>query len=203
MSCFQEFEEGSSRVQGSPSWVRGSEELQNEVLRAPNEEAWDDFLLEAFSCQVCSFFVVLGRLKLVPEGVELRPRRSLEVKGSPELQNGGLRALEEARDDFLLETFSCQVCSFFVLLGRLKLAPGGVALRPWRSLEVRGSPELQNGGLRALEEAWVDFLLEAFSCQVCSFLWFWGVSSWFQKVLSCVPGGLWRSGEGQSSRTLA
>ena len=132
MSCFQEFEEGSSRVQGSPSWVRGSEELQNEVLRAPNEEAWDDFLLEAFSCQVCSFFVVLGRLKLVPEGVELRPRRSLEVKGSPELQNGGLRALEEAWDDFLLEAFSCQVCSFSVLLGRLKLSLEGVELRPWK-----------------------------------------------------------------------
>ena len=42
-------------------------------------------------------------------------------------------------------------------------------LRPWRSLEVRGSPELQNGGLRALEEAWGDFLVEAFSCQVWSF----------------------------------
>ena len=28
----------------------------------------DDFLIEAFSCQVCSFSVVLGRLKLVPEG---------------------------------------------------------------------------------------------------------------------------------------
>ena len=51
-------------------------------------------------------------------------------------------------------------------LGRLKLVPEGVELRPWRSLEVRGSPELQNGGLRALEEAWDDFLLEAFSCQV-------------------------------------
>ena len=37
------------------------------------------------------------------------------------------------------------------------LAPGGVELRPRRFLEVRGSPELQNGGLRALEEAWDDF----------------------------------------------
>ena len=33
---------------------------------------------------------------LAPEGVELRPRRSQEVRGSPELQNGGLRALEDA-----------------------------------------------------------------------------------------------------------
>ena len=43
------------------------------------EEAWDEFLLEAFSCQVCSFSMLLGRLKLVPEGVELRPWKSLEV----------------------------------------------------------------------------------------------------------------------------
>ena len=41
------------------------------------------------------------------------------------------------------------------------MAPGGVQLRPRRSQEVRGSPELQNGGLRALEDAWDDFLLEA------------------------------------------
>jgi hypothetical protein len=106
---------------------------------------------------------------VVPGGVELRPRRSLELRGSPELQNGCLRALEEAWGDFLLEAFSCQVCSFSVLLGRLKLSLEGVELRPWKSLEVRGSPELQNGGLIALEDAWDDFLLEAFSCQVCSF----------------------------------
>jgi hypothetical protein len=88
------------------------------------------------------------------------------VKGSPELQNGGLRALEEPWDDFLLEAFFCQIWSFSVLLGRLGVVPGGVKLRPLRSHEVRGSPELQNGGLRALEEAWDDFLLEAFFCHV-------------------------------------
>jgi len=118
--------------------------------------------------------VLLGRLQVVPGGVELRPRRSLEVKGSPELQNGGLRALEEAWDDFLLEAFSCQVWSFSVLLGRFQMVPGGVELRPRRSLEVRGSPELQNADLRALEEALDDFLLEAFSCQVWSFSVFLG-----------------------------
>ena len=91
------------------------------------------------------------------------------MKGSPELQNGGLRAVEEALDDFLLEAFFCQVESFSVLLGRLWVAPGSVKLQPWRSPEVRGSPELQNGGLRALGEAWDDFLLEAVSCQVWSF----------------------------------
>ena len=44
------------------------------------------------------------------------------------------------------------------------MAPGGVELRPRRSLEVGGSPELQNGGLRALEEAWMTtFRLQALS----------------------------------------
>ena len=85
---------------------------------------------------------------MAPGGVKLCPRRSQEVKGSPELQNGGLTVLEEVWDDFLLEAFSCQVCSFSVVLGCLKLVPEGVELRPWRSLEDRGSPEFHNGGLR-------------------------------------------------------
>ena len=73
---------------------------------------------------------------MAPGGVQLGPRRFQELRRSPELQNGGLRALEEAWDDFLVEAFSCQVCLFFVVLGRLKLVPEGVDLRPWRSLEV-------------------------------------------------------------------
>ena len=40
---------------------------------------------------------------------------------------------------------------------RVWVALGGFQLGPRRSQEVRGSPELQNGGLRALEEAWDDF----------------------------------------------
>ena len=58
-------------------------------------------------------------------------------------------------DDFQVEAFSCQVWSSSVLLGRLQVVPGGVELRPMRSQEVRGSPKLQNGGLIALEEAWI------------------------------------------------
>jgi len=42
-----------------------------------------------------------------------------------------------------------------VVLERLQAAPGGVEMRPRIFQEVRGSPELQNGGLRALEEAWI------------------------------------------------
>ena len=59
--------------------------------------------------------MLLGRLQVVPGGVELRPRRSQEVRGSPELQNGGLRALGEAWDDFLIEASCCQVWSVCVL----------------------------------------------------------------------------------------
>ena len=49
-----------------------------------------------------------------------------------------------------------------MVLGRFKLIPEGVELRPWRCLEVRGRPEVQNGGLTALEEAWDDFLRSIF-----------------------------------------
>ena len=41
---------------------------------------------------------------------------------------------------------------------RLQVAPGGVELRARRSQEVRGSPELQNGGPRALNKAWLTTL---------------------------------------------
>ena len=58
-------------------------------------------------------------------------------------------------DDFQVEAFSCQVWSFSVRLGRAQVAPGGLERCPRTSFEVRGSPELQNGGLRALEEAWM------------------------------------------------
>ena len=41
---------------------------------------------------------------------------------------------------------------------------------------MKGSQELQNGGLRALEEAWDDFLPEGLSCQVRSCSGYWGGS---------------------------
>ena len=116
--------------------------------------------------------------------------------GSSQVQNGGLRALEEAWDDFLLEAFFCQVWSFSVLLGRLWVAPGGVDLRPWRSQEVRGSQELQNGGLRALEEARDDFLLEAFLSSLVVFCA-------PEEVPHCFPGGPKTWGEAHKSRTVA
>ena len=40
--------------------------------------------------------MLLGRVQVAREGNELRPRKSLEVRGSLELQNGGLTALEDA-----------------------------------------------------------------------------------------------------------
>ena len=46
------------------------------------------------------------------------------------------------------------------------------ALERWpeSSRTMEGSLELQNGGLRVLEEAWNDFLIEAFSVKSRSFL---------------------------------
>ena len=64
---------------------------------------------------------------------EQRPWRSQELRGSLELQNGGLRDPEEAWDDFLLEAFSCQVWSFSVCLGRVLVTAADVKQRPWRS----------------------------------------------------------------------
>ena len=58
--------------------------------------------LPAFFCQVWSFSMLLWRLQVAPGEVELCLRRSLEVRESPELQNGGLRALGAALDDFLI-----------------------------------------------------------------------------------------------------
>ena len=60
------------------------------------------------------------------------------------------RSLDDA---FLIEVFSCEVWSFFVL--RLQVARGEVELRLGSFLEVRGRLELRDGGLRALEEAWM------------------------------------------------
>jgi len=48
--------------------------------------------------------------------------------------------------------------AFFVIVGgsvELQEVSGGVELHSRRSQEVRGRPELQNGGLRALKDAWM------------------------------------------------
>ena len=82
---------------------------------------------------------------------------------STELQKGGLRALEETWDDLLITHFPVKSYRLLFFWG-VSVAPGGVKLRLRRSQEVIGSPELQNGGLRALEEAWDDLLIDAFSC---------------------------------------
>ena len=64
---------------------------------------------------------------------------SKEVSGGQGKPRAPERWPESSRrgldDDFLIKAFSCQVWSFSV----------GLELRLWRSQEVRGSPELQNG----------------------------------------------------------
>jgi hypothetical protein len=59
------------------------------------------------------------------------------MEGSLELQNGGLRALEDAWNDFEIEAFSVKSGRFLVLR-RLQVTPGGVELCTRRSLEFRG-----------------------------------------------------------------
>ena len=89
---------GSRRCLAASDEVSGAKEKPRAPERWPEGSGRgldDDFLIQAFSCQVWSFSVLLGRLQVVAGGVELRPRRSQELRGSLEFQNGGLRALEE------------------------------------------------------------------------------------------------------------
>ena len=99
-----------------------------------------------------------------PGGSRRCPAGSKEVpggQGKPRAPERWPESSGRGLDDyFLLEAFSCQVWSFSVCLGRVLVAAGGVEQRPWRSQKLRGSPELQNGGLKALAESWDDFLLE-------------------------------------------
>ena len=68
-----------------------------------------------------------------------------------------------------------------------QVAPGGVELRPRRSQEVKGSLELQNGSLRALEEAWMtNFRLRHFPVKFGRFLCL------FERVQG-LPSELWQS----------
>jgi len=175
-------------------------ELQNGCLRALGE-ALDDFLI---ACQEWSFSVCLGCVLVAAGGVQLRLRRSQEVRGSPEVQNAGLRALQEAwMTTFCSRPFSVKCGSFLCVYGVSWGGAGGIQLLSRRSQEVRGSPKLQNGGLRALEEAWMTtFCLRRFPVKCGCFLCVW-VFWWVQEVSSCVQGGYRRSGEVQRSTTAA
>ena len=87
--------------------------------------------------------------------VELGPRRSQELRGGPELQNGGLRALEDAHMTISRLRDSLVKSGRFLCFWSVQVAQGGGKLGSRTSQDLRGSPELQNGGLRALEDAWM------------------------------------------------
>ena len=78
---------------------------------------------------------------------------------------------------------------------RQEVVRGGVWPGPWGSQEVRGRLELQNGGLRALSEAWIV----TFRLSVCSELIATGRAGGAGRVL----GGLRSCREDQSSGTIA
>jgi len=67
--------------------------------------------------------------------------------------------------------------AFSVISGgvvEIEQAPGGVKLHPRRSQEVRRRPELPNGVLRALEDAWMTtFRVRHLPVNSRGFLSFW------------------------------
>ena len=97
---------------------------------------------------------LVGSSQAAPGAIRLGPGVSQEVTGSPELQNGGLRALGEAwTTNSRLRHFLVKSGRFLgplVVSGRLRLGAGGRR----RQAGGAGNPKIQNGGLRALGEAW-------------------------------------------------
>ena len=75
--------------------VRRSLELQNGGLRALKEAWMRNFSLRHFPVKSGRFLCFSLVVQVAPGGVELRQRRSQEIRGSLELQNGTFRALEE------------------------------------------------------------------------------------------------------------
>ena len=72
-------------------------------------------------------------VQVAAEGVELRPRRSQEARGSLELQNGGLRALKEA----WIKTFRLKhSLSSLVVFCASRAGPGSSRRCPAASQEV-------------------------------------------------------------------
>ena len=107
---------------------------------------------------------------MAPGAVELHLRRSQEVRGSLQPQNGGLRALEEAwMATFGLRHFPVKSGVFLCFFGRVK---GSLRI-------LKRSRVVQEGaGKPRAPERWPessgrgisnDFLIEVFFCQVWSF----------------------------------
>ena len=75
--------------------------------------------------------------------------------GSPELHNGGLRALDEASEG----VFACDIAGYpiisggFLCINGFFLGSQATVVELLASPEVEGSPELQNGGRRAPGDA--------------------------------------------------
>ena len=63
---------------------------------SPGRDLQYDFMVEAFSVKSGRVLCVFRGVQVVPEGVNLRPTRFVELRRSLEFQNGCLRALEEA-----------------------------------------------------------------------------------------------------------
>ena len=86
-------------------------------------------------------------------------------------------------DDFQVEAFPVKSGRFRCLFGRLQGWLREVWQGQGQSIEVQGSLELQNGGLRALEEAWMTTSsLRYFSVKSGCFLCIFGrVQGWLRR----------------------
>ena len=95
-----------------------------------------------------------SRLQVSPGADKLCPGRSQAVRGSLELENGGLRALGEAWKATFAWQLSCQAGLAAWCPGVVSRGVQGRWLEPGAFFGVGRSLELQNGSLRALGEAW-------------------------------------------------
>ena len=89
---------GSRRCRAAFKEVSGGQGKPRAPERWPESSGRgldDDIQVEAFSVKSGRSLCVFGGVQVARGGVELHPRRSQEVRGSLELQNGGLRALKE------------------------------------------------------------------------------------------------------------
>ena len=96
--CFRASPGASRRCRAASKEVSGGQGKLTASERWPESSGRgldDEFQVEAFSVKSGRCLCVFWGVQVDPGGVELRPRRSQEFRGSLEFQNGGLRALEE------------------------------------------------------------------------------------------------------------
>ena len=147
---------GSQEVSGVQGKPRAPERRPESFGRCLD----DDFPIDAFFLSSLGDFCASEASRwpkdlssLVPGG-PWSPEGWLEKRSCPD---GWRKRFGKALDGRVLDASGYDFRDFSIL------CPGSSQLLPCTSRDVKGSLQAQNGGLRALEEAWDDFLLEVFS----------------------------------------